>query len=74
MMKLMTVMPNVTEDFISGLNPFTNYTVKVRVKNSIRGKTSKAVTIVTMAAGICNLPQKKKKKNYTQCIHLVHVC
>ena len=53
MMSLTTVMPNVTEAFIGGLNPFTNYTVKVRVTNSISEKTSKAVTIVTIAAGTC---------------------
>ena len=71
MMKLMTVMRNVTEHYIGGLNPFTNYTVKVRVKNSIRGKTSKAVTVVTMAAGMCD---PSHKKNYSQHIHLIYLC
>ena len=46
-----SVMPNVTELAIGGLAPFKNYTVKVKVENSLIGKESKAVTVVTKAAG-----------------------
>ena len=46
-----SVMPNVTQVFIGGLAPFTNYTVKVKVENTLTGKESKAVTVVTKATG-----------------------
>ena len=46
-----TVMPNVTEAFIGGLDPFTNYTVKVKVENSVSIKESTAVIIRTRQSG-----------------------
>ena len=51
--KMETVMPNITEAFVIGLDPFTNYTVQVKVKNSVADKESEAVTVVTQAAGNC---------------------
>ncbi|KAJ7384342.1 hypothetical protein OS493_022455, partial [Desmophyllum pertusum] len=58
-----SVLPNITEYFIGGLNPFTNYTVIVNVENSIAFKRSSAVTVITKpsvpaAAEIYDLPSE----------------
>ncbi|XP_078353190.1 receptor-type tyrosine-protein phosphatase S-like [Oculina patagonica] len=45
--KVVTVMPNVTEAFIGGLDPYTNYSVKVKVENSVSHKESSGVIIRT---------------------------
>lgn len=47
-------MPNVTEAFISGLEPYTNYSVKVKVVNSVSGKDSYEVMIRTKPSGKCD--------------------
>lgn len=48
--KILTVMPNITEVTIGGLVPFSNYTVKVRVENSLTGTESKPAMIATKMA------------------------
>ena len=48
-----SVLSNITEYFIGGLNPFTNYTVIVKVENSIDFKKSSAVTVITKPSGKC---------------------
>lgn len=52
--RMVSVMPNITAVFIGGLDPFTNYTIKVKVQNSITGMESEAVTIMTKSAGMVN--------------------
>lgn len=49
--KVVTVMPNVTEAFIGGLDPYTNYSVKVKVENSVSDKESSGVIIRTRPSG-----------------------
>ena len=46
-----SVMPNITEAFIGNLEPFTNYTVKVKVQNNVASKDSPAVTVRTRPSG-----------------------
>ena len=55
MMMIVTFMPNVTEAFIGGLTPFTNYTIKVKVKNTVALGSSKALYILTETAGKSDL-------------------
>ena len=55
MMMIVTVMPNVTEAFIGGLIPFTNYTIKVRVKNTVAFGSSEPLYILTETAGKSDL-------------------
>lgn len=55
MMMIVTVMPNVTEAFIGGLTPFTNYTIKVKVKNTVALGSSKPLYILTETAGKSDL-------------------
>lgn len=52
--RVVTVMPNVTEAFISGLDPYTNYSVKVKVVNSAADKDSNEVMIRTKPSGKCD--------------------
>ena len=46
-----SVMSNVTEAFIGGLDPYTNYTVKVNVENSLDNTVSSEVMIQTRQSG-----------------------
>ena len=46
-----SVMPNITEVFIGGLDPYTNYTVKVNVQNRVASSESSEVTIRTRQSG-----------------------
>ena len=55
MMMIVTVMPNVTEAFIGGLTPFTNYTIKVKVENTVAFGSSKPLYILTETAGKSDL-------------------
>lgn len=47
----LSVMSNVTEAFIGGLDPYTNYTVKVKVENRVAATESSAVIIRTRQSG-----------------------
>lgn len=53
--KVVTVMPNVTEAFIGGLDPYTNYSVKVKVENSVKDTESSEVIIRTRPSGKCDI-------------------
>jgi len=46
-----SVMSNVTEAFIGGLDPYTNYTVKVKVENNVATTDSSEVIIRTRQSG-----------------------
>ena len=46
-----SVMANITEAFIGGLDPYTNYTVKVKVENKVATAQSSAVIIRTGQSG-----------------------
>jgi len=46
-----SVMSNVTEAFIGGLDPYTNYTVKVKVENRVATAKSSEVMIQTRQSG-----------------------
>lgn len=50
-MHLVSVKENVTEVVIGRLEPYTNYTVKVRVQNSVGTKESSAVIVQTKQSG-----------------------
>ena len=49
--KILTVMANITEVVIGGLTPFSNYTIKVSVKNTLTVADSEPVMILTKMAG-----------------------
>ena len=55
---LVSVKENVTEVVIGRLEPYTNYTVKVRVQNSVGTKESSAVIVQTkhQVSYICFAP------------------
>ena len=46
-----SVMSNITEAFIGGLDPYTNYTVKVKVENIVATNESSAVIVRTRQSG-----------------------
>ena len=46
-----SVMSNITEVFIGGLDPYTNYTVEVKVQNRVATTGSSEVTIRTRQSG-----------------------
>ena len=49
--KILSVLPNITEVVIGALTPFSNYSIKVKVRNSLTVNESKPVTISTKMAG-----------------------
>ena len=56
---LVSVMEKVTETVMGRLEPYTNYTVKVRVQNSVGTKESSAVIVQTkhqVSSYICFAP------------------
>lgn len=48
--KILSVLPNITEVVIGALTPFSNYSIKVKVRNSLTVNESKPVTISTKMA------------------------
>lgn len=49
--KLLSVTPQITEVVIGALTPFSNYTFKVKVQNTLTVTESEPVTISTKMAG-----------------------